>query len=183
MPVTSAKLPTSDNVVQRDQIDLILSQWTRERSDLDTSPMEVIGRILRTSHRIDRSLHAVFKPFGLDFGLFDVLASLRRHGPPYQLPPSELNQWCMLTSGAMTKRLDRLEEAGLVRRRDDPADRRGVLVELSAAGLALIDQAVVAHLENERRILSPLTAEQRAELAALLRPLLIHLEQTKTQGK
>lgn len=83
----------------------------------------------------------------------------------------------------MTKRLDRLEQAGLVIRKEDPDDRRGVLVELTAAGLALVDQAVVAHLENERRrILAPLTARQLAELAALLRPLLIHLEQAKAQN-
>lgn len=166
-----------------DQVDRIVSQWASQRPDLDVAPMEIIGRILRASRRIDSALHEVFKQCGLDFGLFDVLATLRRHGPPYQMPPSELNQWCMLTSGAMTKRLDRLERQGLIKRKEDPADRRGVLIELSAAGLALIDQVVVAHLENERRILAPLTAKQRGELAALLRPLLIYLEQTEAHRK
>jgi DNA-binding MarR family transcriptional regulator len=166
-----------------DQVDRIVFLWARERPDLNFSPMEIMGRILRVSRRIDGALHKVFKQFGLDFGLFDVLATLRRRGPPYQMPPSELNQWCMLSSGAMTKRLDRLESAGLVMRKEDPADRRGVLVVLSAAGLALVDQVVVAHLENERQILAALTAKQCTELAALLRPLLIHLEQTEIHGK
>lgn len=160
-----------------DQVDAILEQWKRERPDLDPSPMEVFGRILRASRYTERALEQVFKRFGLDLGLFNVLSALRRHGPPYQLPPSELNRWCMLSSGAMTKRLDRLEKAGLVVRRADPDDRRGVLVELSPAGLALIDQVIVAHIENESRLLTPLSPKMHADLAALLRRLLAHLEQ------
>lgn len=161
----------------RDQVDEILLQWARERPDLDASPMEIFGRILRTARHVDGALQRVFKSFGLDFGLFDVLAALRRQGPPFRLPPTELNRWCMLTSGAMTKRLDRLEKAGLIVRRADPGDRRSVLVELSPAGLALVDRVVVAHLENEKRLLDPLSAQMRDELAVLLRRLLTHLEQ------
>ena len=160
----------------QDRVDLILAHWARERPDLDASPMEVPGRILRGARYIDGALDHVFKEFELDFGLFDVLAALRRHGPPYQLAPSELNRWCMLSSGAMTKRLDRLEGAGLVVRKSDPDDRRGILVELVPAGLALVDRVVEAHLENERRILSPLSAAERRELAALLRRVIIPLE-------
>jgi DNA-binding MarR family transcriptional regulator len=157
-------------------MDVIRAQWERERPDIDASPMEIFGRILRASRYADSALQHVFKQYGLDFGLFDVLASLRRQGPPYQLPPNQLNVWCMLTSGAMTKRLDRLERMGLIRRRPAPEDRRGVLIELSPAGLALVDQVVVAHTENEGRLLSPLTARQRDELASLLRRLVAHLE-------
>ncbi|HKP18540.1 MAG TPA: MarR family transcriptional regulator [Gaiellaceae bacterium] len=162
---------------ERDQVDAILEQWRRERPDLDPSPMEIFGRILRASRYTERALEQVFKRFGLDLGLFNVLSALRRHGPTYRLSPSELNGWCMLTSGAMTKRLDRLEKAGLVVRRADPSDRRGVLVELSPAGLALIDQVVVAHIENESRLLTVLSPKMHEELAALLRRLLAHLEQ------
>lgn len=168
--------------IERDQVDRILSKWEVARPDLDVSPMEIIGRILRVSRRIDSALDVIFRQFGLDFGLFDVLATLRREGPPYQLPPSDLNRWCMLTSGAMTKRLDRLETLGLIMRKRDPTDRRGVLIELSATGLALVDQVIIKHLENERGILEPLTTKQRTELGALLRPLLLHLEQTETQS-
>jgi DNA-binding MarR family transcriptional regulator len=160
----------------RDQVDVILTQWSQERPDLDASPMEVFGRILRASRYTDIALQRVFQRYGLDFGLFDVLASLRRQGPPFRLPPSELSRWCMLTSGAMTKRLDRLEQAGLIVRRAAADDRRSVLVELSPAGLALIDQVVIEHVENERQLLAPLTPEMRDELAALLRRLLAHLE-------
>lgn len=167
---------STDGNMPHDRVDVILAQWARERPDLDASPMEVPGRILRAARYIDGALEDVFKDFHLDFGLFDVLASLRRQGPPYQLPPSELNRWCMLTSGAMTKRLDRLEGAGLIVRRAHPDDRRGVLVELSAAGRALADEAVEAHVENERRILSPLSSDERRELASLLRRVVVPLE-------
>ena len=166
----------SRNAGAGDQVDAILAQWARERPDLDASPMEIFGRILRTARRADIALQRVFKPYGLDFGLFDVLAALRRQGAPFRLPPSELNRWCMLTSGAMTKRLDRLERAGLIVRRADTEDRRSVLVELSPAGLALVDQVVVLHLENERELLAPLSPKMRVELSGLLRRLLAHLE-------
>jgi DNA-binding MarR family transcriptional regulator len=138
--------------------------------------VEIFGRILRASRYTDSARQHVFKRFGLDFGLFEVLAALRRQGPPYRLPPSELNRWCLLTSGAMTKRLDRLQKAGLIVRKADSGDRRSVLVELSPAGRALVDQVIVAHLENESRLLGPLSPKMRAELAALLRRLLSHLE-------
>lgn len=170
-----------DVAVARDGVDIILAQWGRERPELDASPMAIFGRILRAARYTDQALQTVFKEYDLDFGLFDVLASLRRHGPPHELPPSELNKWCMLTSGAMTKRLDRLERRGLIVRKADPDDRRGVRVELTPTGLELVDEVVVAHLENERRLLGPLSGRQRDELAVLLRDLLAHLERTVGQ--
>ena len=169
--------------VAEDRVDEILRQWRQERPDLDPSPMEVIGRILRTSRHLDRELQTVYGRHGLDFGLFDVLATLRRSGAPYRLSPKELNEWCMLTSGAMTARLDRLQAMGLVVRRSDPADRRGILVELSPTGLTLIDQVVVEHLQNEERILSSLSLDDREQLADLLRGLLASLEQRGARGR
>ncbi len=166
----------AEDAVGLDRVDLIIEQWARERPGMDLSAMETIGRILRTARHIDNVLSIVFAKYGLDFGLFDVLASLRRQGKPYQLPPSELKQWCMLTSGAMTKRLDRLETAGLINRKDDPADRRGVIIELTAVGLEMTNNVVVAHVENERQILSSLSKRQQRDLAELLRPLLVQLE-------
>lgn len=160
----------------QDRVDLILRQWRHERPDLDPRPMEVIGRIMRISRNLDRYLAPPYKAVGLDFGLFDVLATLRRHGPPYAMSPGDLNDWCMLTSGGMTSRLDRLESAGLVRRLPDPDDRRSLLIELSPEGLALIDRLVMEHLENEERLLEPLTAEERDTLSVLLRRFLVSLE-------
>jgi DNA-binding MarR family transcriptional regulator len=160
-----------------DLVDAILAQWSVVRPDLDPSPMEVVGRILRTARYLETGVNRVFERFGLDRGLFDVLAALRRQGEPFRLLPSELNRWTMLTSGAMTKRLDRLEKAGLIVRRPDRNDRRSVLIELSPAGLALVDQVVALHLDNEQRLLEPLSPKMRADLASLLRKLFLHLEQ------
>src|SRR5919201_2206735 len=166
----------SDGKVQLDRVDAIVAQWNRERSDVDVSPMQVFGRILRAARYLDAGLERVFTKYGLDFGLFDVLATLRRSGPPYALAPRALNRWCMLSSGAMTKRLDRLQRLGLIARKADPRDRRGVQVVLSAAGLELVDEVLVAHVENEEGLLDALSAEERAELAELLRRLLVSLE-------
>jgi DNA-binding MarR family transcriptional regulator len=166
----------SDGKVLHDRVDAIVAQWTRERPDVNVGPMQVFGRLMRASRYIDSALERVFAQYGLDFGLFDVLATLRRSGPPYALAPRALNRWCMLSSGAMTKRLDRLERLGLIARRADPHDRRGVQVVLSAAGLELVDEVLVAHVENEEHLLEALSADERAQLATLLRRLLVSLE-------
>ena len=162
---------------ETDRVDHILAQWQRERLDLDTSPMGVIGRVSRLERHFDRELQAIFMRFGLQRGEFDVLASLRRAGQPYQLTPTELYSSLMLSSGAMTNRLDRLEQSGLIQRTADPSDRRGTLVRLTDRGLALIDQAVAAHVQNEQHLLAGLTQSDRNELAALLRKLLRSFEE------
>lgn len=159
-----------------DQVDHFLAQWARERSDLDVSPMGVIGRVSRLARYFERKLDETFKQFGLNRWTFDVLAALRRTGPPYQLCPTDLFKALMITSGAMTNRIDRLEEAGLVTRRPDPDDRRGVLVELTAQGLALVNTVVEAHAANEARLLQALSGEERHLLAGLLRKLLEDFE-------
>jgi DNA-binding MarR family transcriptional regulator len=166
----------ADGKVQLDRVDSIVAQWNRERPDVDVAPMQIVGRILRAARYFDPALERVFTKYELDFGLFDVLATLRRSGAPYALAPRALNRWCMLTSGAMTKRLDRLERLGLIARKADPRDRRGVQVVLSAAGLELVDKVLVAHVENEEQLLGALSVEERAELTGLLRRLLLSLE-------
>ncbi len=167
----------SDSQVERyDRVDEILSQWARERPDLDTSPMAVLGRIMRAARHVDRELAQVYKAEGLDFGLFDVLATLRRSGPPYRLSPWRLNQWCMVTSGGMTARLDRLQKAGLITRQPDPVDRRALLVELSPSGFAVIERLLAVHLAREQALLAGLSSADRAALSATLRELLIELE-------
>lgn len=160
---------------ERDGVDLILEQWRRERPDLDASPIGVIGRISRLARELEQRLEPVYAEQGLEPGWYDVLATLRRSGPPYRLRPTEFSNALMLTSSGTTKRLDRLEQAGLVARTPDPDDRRGTLITLTAAGRELVDAASEAHLANEHRLLSALTAGERERLAALLRKLLVGL--------
>jgi DNA-binding MarR family transcriptional regulator len=158
---------------ERDAVDAITDQWRRERPDLDPAPMGVIGRISRIAALAQRELDSVFAEYGLAGGDFDVLATLRRAGPPYRLKPGELSRSTMVTTGGMTKRLDRLEARGLIRREDDPGDRRGKLIALTDDGRSRVDRAVEAHLRNEERLLAELTAGKRTELAGLLRELLV----------
>ncbi len=160
----------------KDAVDAITAQWRDERPDLDPSPMGIIGRITRIAVLAQRELDEVFAQHGLAGGDFDVLATLRRSGAPYRLTPGALSRSTMVTTGGMTKRLDRLEAGGLIRRELDPSDRRGKLIALSDEGRALVDIAVEAHLRNEERILAGLPAKRRTELAALLRELLLTLD-------
>jgi DNA-binding MarR family transcriptional regulator len=154
-----------------DGVDVILEQWQRERPDLDATPIGVIGRISRLAREIERRLEPVYADCGLEPGWYDVLATLRRAGPPYRLRPTDFAATLMLTTSGTTKRLDRLEAAGHITREPDPADRRGVLITLTDGGRELIDQAAGRHLANEQRILAGLTATERRELAGLLRKL------------
>jgi DNA-binding MarR family transcriptional regulator len=162
-------------VAERDGVDLILEQWRRERPDLDASPIGVIGRISRLARELERRLEPVYREHGLEPGWHDVLATLRRAGPPYRMRPTEFTNALMLTSSGTTKRLDRLEEAGLIARAPDPDDRRGTLITLTAAGSSLIDKLTEAHLANERRLLTALSDNDRSRLADLLRKLQLGL--------
>jgi DNA-binding MarR family transcriptional regulator len=158
-----------------DGVDAILEQWHRERPDLDASPIGVIGRISRLSREIERRLEPGYAASGLEPGWYDVLATLRRAGPPYRLRPTDFAATLMLTTSGTTKRLDRLEAAGYVTREPDPGDRRGVLIALTPQGRRLVDTAAATHLANERRILSGLTAAEQRQLADLLRKLSVTL--------
>jgi DNA-binding MarR family transcriptional regulator len=158
-----------------DGVDAILEQWQRERPDLDTSPIGVIGRISRLSREIERRLEPVYAACGLESGWYDVLATLRRAGPPYRLRPTDFAAALMLTSSGTTKRLDRLEAAGHITREPDPGDRRGVLITLTPKGRSLVDKATVKHMANEHRILGGLPAAEQRQLAGLLRKLQLTL--------
>jgi DNA-binding MarR family transcriptional regulator len=162
-------------VPERDGVDRILEQWQRERPDLDSSPIGVIGRISRLARELEARLEPVYKAHGLEPGWHDVLATLRRTGPPYQLRPTEFTDALMLTSSGTTKRLDRLEHAGLITRAPDPADRRGTLITLTPKGLELIDNVTEAHLDNERNLLAALSESEQRRLADLLRKLRLGL--------
>jgi DNA-binding MarR family transcriptional regulator len=159
----------------RDRIDRILAQWKRERPDLDMRAMGLVGRIQRAAAALRPRLDETHAASGLQGESFDVLASLRRAGAPHQLTPTQLYREMMLTSGAMTNRIDRLEEAGLVARRSNPEDRRGTLVRLTAKGKALIDVATSKHVANEEQLLSALTGREQQQLGDLLRKLLVAL--------
>lgn len=159
-----------------DHTDRIVEQWRRERPDLDVSPLAVFGRLLRAAHLADRELSRGLEGHGLQPGWFDVLAALRRAGRPYALNPTDLMAATMLSSGGITKRLDRLSAAGLIERRPDPADRRGTLVRLTRKGRSVIDRALEAHLANEERLLLALAPADRRRLDHLLRRLLGSLE-------
>jgi DNA-binding MarR family transcriptional regulator len=162
-------------VADRDGVDLILEQWRRERPDLDPSPIGIIGRISRLARELEHELERVYREHGLEPGWHDVLATLRRHGAPYKLRPSEFSSALMLTSSGTTKRLDRLEQAGLITRAPDPQDRRGVVITLTPAGLKLVDAVTEAHLANERRLIDALSESEQGHLADLLRKLQLGL--------
>lgn len=159
-----------------DPVDDAIAHWRRERPDLeDLDAMALFGRLARLTALASAAIEAGLAPFGLKVGEFDVLASLRRAGDPFELTPTALGRQLLLSSGAMTNRLDRLETAGLVRRRPDPHDRRGVMVGLTDRGRELVDDAVVAHLANEVRLLSALGDRDRAAFDRAVRTLVASL--------
>lgn len=162
---------------RRDPVDAIIEQWAVERPDLDTTAMEVFGRIHRLSRAIGDRVEKAYASLGISRGEFDVLATLRRSGAPYALSPRQLSATLMLTTGGMTGRLDKLERAGLLRRSPDPHDRRGLRVTLTEQGLALVEEAVGAGLAVQTEALSAaLAGEQAGLLADLLRELLLATE-------
>ncbi|MBB2923889.1 MarR family winged helix-turn-helix transcriptional regulator [Cellulomonas cellasea] len=151
-----------------DRVAQIQQEWARERPDLDVTPQGVLGRLHRLAGFLTEELVEVYRRHGLGEGDFDVLATLRRAGAPYERAPGELADHTMVTSGAMTKRVDRLVAAGLVTRRRSEVDGRGRVVALTDRGRGLIDRAMDDHMANEHRLLEALTPEQRAELEDLL---------------
>ena len=155
--------------MEPDHVDEILEQWARERPDLDASPIGLIGRLHRLADVLNVELRTVFAEEGLGDGDFDVLVTLRRHGAPYELTPSELGASTMVTSSAVTKRIDRLETGGLVTRTVSESDARSRRIRLTEDGLALVDRLMGRHVANEQRLVAGLTEDERSQLAALLR--------------
>jgi DNA-binding MarR family transcriptional regulator len=149
-------------------IDTILAQWRRERPDIDPSPMAVCGEVKRASERVRQGIVANLSGTGLDLAGFDVLLTLRRQGRGGSLSPSALAKAMMLSTSAMTSRLDRLEKRGLIERNIDPGDRRGLKIVLTDEGFALADELVVSHVETEERMLAALSEEERSQLRTLL---------------
>jgi DNA-binding MarR family transcriptional regulator len=160
-----------------DHVDRVRAKWREVRPDLDTTPMGIVARVGRTAGYFDQAVNAQLGEHGLNRAAWDVLASLRREGPPYELSPTELYRSLMRTSGAMTNRLHRLEAAGLVERRPDPQDGRGIVVRLTPRGLKLVDEVAPLHLANERDLLATLSDDDLRALESVLRKLLREIEE------
>ena len=165
-----------------DRVARIMAEWRRERPDLDVSPQGVIGRLHRLANALTGELVAVYERFGLSEGEFDVLATLRRVGAPFERTPSDLADSTMVTTGAMTKRIDRLEQRGLVTRRASDTDGRGRVIALTASGRALIDECMTAHIANEHRLLDAIGRRDAAELERVLTRWLSAFESPTTTG-
>lgn len=161
---------------RRDAVDHIAAQWAEERPDLDVKPMEVVGRLHRLAALLDEELRRVFAQADLGNGDFDVLAALRRAGEPFTLTASELGAATMVTSGAVTKRVDRLEARGLVVRTIGTHDGRARAITLTDEGRRLQEELHPQHLANEDHLLRSLDAGQRDTLADLLRTVLLDVE-------
>lgn len=160
----------------QDRIDKILTQWQQEAPALDLASLAVSGRILRLARLIEKQREAVLADFGLNLWSFDMLATLRRQGAPYRLKPTELYGLLMLSSGAMTNRIDRLEKEGLVTRLRDPEDRRGIQVQLTSQGMERVDAVMPVLFAQENRLLAELSQSETAALIGLLRQFLITLD-------
>ncbi|HEY3558475.1 MAG TPA: MarR family transcriptional regulator [Kribbella sp.] len=163
-----------------DHVARIQAEWRAERPDVDTAPQGVIGRLHRIANQLTGELTMLYAQYGLSEGEFDVLAALRRAGAPYERAPGEIALRTMVTTGAVTKRVDRLEAAGLVRRRRSDEDGRGRVVRLTPAGRRLIDKAFTAHMANERRLLGVLSPDESAQLEKLLTTWLDRLDPAHT---
>lgn len=155
-----------------DHVDLVLEQWAEQRPDLDASPMGIVGRVSRLGQLFDTELRRNFARYDLDRASFDVLATLRRSNAEHSLTPAGLMRSSMVTSGAISQRLDRLEARGLVTRQPSETDGRGVQVTLTDEGLQLIDRVLPAHIDTENQLLSGLSEAERDRFAELLRTLL-----------
>lgn len=163
--------------MKHDRIDEILEQWRQEAPGLDVSAIAVVGRVLRIARLLEKHRESVLVDYGLNVWSFDVLATLRRQGAPYQLKPTDLYGLLMLSSGAMTNRIDRLEQDGIVIRIRDPGDRRSVIVQLTAKGLQLADTVMPVLFEREKQLLAQFTSTETQTFITLLHQFLGSLDE------
>ncbi len=154
-----------------DEVDRIVDAWTRERPDLDFSPLQVLSRVGRLARHLERARKAAFAASDLELWEFDVLSALRRAGTPYQLSPKALLQQTLVSSGTMTNRIDRLVTRRLVERRTDPNDGRGILVVMTEGGRERVDAAISTLLNAESELLDRLPKADQERLSSLLRKL------------
>lgn len=159
-----------------DHVDFVMEQWASAMPELDASSMAVFGRMLRIMKHLAKTRADALAPFGFREGEFDVLATLRRAGAPYRLSPTQLYTSLLVTSGAMTNRLNRLEEVGSIVRIADPEDKRSMLVALTPVGQEKIEQALKVHTQTQNSLLATLDASQQQQLEGLLSQLLVASE-------
>ena len=163
--------------MEQDKIDYICQQWRQESPQLDTSPLGIVGRLLRIARLLEKHREVVLAEYGLSIWSFDVVTTLRRQGKPYQLKPTDLYSLLMLSSGATTNRIDRLEQDGIVTRLRDPSDRRSVIVQLTPKGIQLADLVIPILLKSEQNLLSQFAnPDEREAFTAMLRGLLVFLD-------
>src|SRR6195952_4209852 len=154
-----------------DEVDRIVDAWERERPDLDFAPLQVLSRVGRLARHLERARRAAFAASDLELWEFDVLSALRRAGAPFQLSPKALLEQTLVSSGTMTNRIDRLVSRGLVERRTDPNDGRGILVQMTGQGLIRVDAAITRLVDAESELLASLSPLDQERLAGLLRKL------------
>lgn len=164
---------------ETDSISILIDEWTRERPDLDPAPLAIFGRIWRTSASLSTRISEWLAPLGLNFESFSLIVTLRRSGAPYQLNPTALYRESLISSGAITNRIDRVEALGLVKRFPDPQDRRGTIVRLTRKGRVLADRAIELHFRKLAECLSEITPTEHEALEALLSKLLRSIEARK----
>lgn len=156
----------------------IRAQWAKQRPDIDTEPMALIGRFIRLSAHLSAEMTKTFAKHGLNAASFDVLATLLRSGEPHALSPNDLLATMMVTSGTMTNRIDQLEKEGLVARVQNPNDKRSVLVQLTNIGREKIDCAVTDHVDTQKRLMEGFPEEARKSLNELLQNYLNEIDKT-----
>ena len=178
---TARKKPPADAAA--DSTESLLAEWRRERPDLDPWPFAIFGRIWRLSANLLGDAEKWLAPVGLTFESFSLIVTLRRSGPPYELNPTALYRESLLSSGAITNRIDRVEAQGLVRRLPDPNDRRGTIVQLTAKGRTIADRAIKLHFEALAEELSGIDRAERDQLASLLSKLLLSVETRRAQNR
>jgi DNA-binding MarR family transcriptional regulator len=162
--------------VDSDSVDRIIQAWRKRDPQLDSSSLEITGRLLLCAGYYERTVGAVLQRFELSVADFDVLNTLRRVGDHEGSKPSDMARSSLITTGAMTSRLDRLERAWLIRRAPDPVDRRGVLVRLTPHGSKVARQALHELIAANQTFLEPLTAQQRESISSALKQLLLRHE-------
>ncbi|MET0715608.1 MarR family winged helix-turn-helix transcriptional regulator [Mycetocola miduiensis] len=161
-----------------DEVDRIVGAWQRERPDLNFAPLQVLSRVGRLTRHLDRARRTAFTRSKLESWEFDVLSALRRAGEPYTLSPKQLLQQTLVSSGTMTNRIDRLVASGLVERKADPGDGRGILVVMTLTGLTRVDAAITRLVDAEADMLAALSPADQQKLAGLLRKLSMGFDQS-----
>lgn len=162
-------------LTEKDIVDVLVSDWKKERPDLDSSVMHVVGRLLKLGKILEKSAGKSLIDCDIYYTDLDVLATLRRSGEPYILSPKELMESILLTSGAMTALLDRLTKMNLIYRASDSKDGRIKLACLSDKGKNVIDKAIVIRFNEAKESTDMLNHDEKIILSELLKKMLLNL--------